>query len=276
MFKKPILIAEIGINHNGDINLAKKLIDSSADANFDAVKFQKRDINLVYSEELLNSKRESPWGTTQREQKEGLEFSEKEYLEIDSYCKKKKIKWFASAWDVNSLKFLDAFNLEYNKIASAMIVDLNLLKEVAKRKKHTFISTGMSTENDISKAVEIFRANKCSFELMHCVSTYPMKVEDANLLTINALKDKFKCEKIAEVPSAKQSYRCNKLSEEECKNSCSCNFNPETKKCEAYRKKCIWLDTKEGGSCNNKCNYYTNKVDCLTAHDKNYFNREEQ
>ena len=194
MFKKPILIAEIGINHNGDINLAKKLIDSSADANFDAVKFQKRDINLVYSEELLNSKRESPWGTTQREQKEGLEFSEKEYLEIDSYCKKKKIKWFASAWDVNSLKFLDAFNLEYNKIASAMIVDLNFLKEVAKRKKHTFISTGMSTENDISKAVEIFRANKCSFELMHCVSTYPMKVEDANLLTINALKDKFKCE----------------------------------------------------------------------------------
>ena len=194
MFKKPILIAEIGINHNGDINLAKKLIDSSADANFDAVKFQKRDINLVYSEELLNSKRESHWGTTQREQKEGLEFSEKEYLEIDSYCKKKKIKWFASAWDVNSLKFLDAFNLEYNKIASAMIVDLNFLKEVAKRKKHTFISTGMSTESDISKAVEIFRANKCSFELMHCVSTYPMKVEDANLLTINALKDKFKCE----------------------------------------------------------------------------------
>ena len=194
MLKKPILIAEIGINHNGDINLAKKLIDSSADANFDAVKFQKRDINLVYSEELLNSKRESPWGTTQREQKEGLEFSEKEYLEIDSYCKKKKIKWFASAWDVNSLKFLDAFNLEYNKIASAMIVDLNFLKEVAKRKKHTFISTGMSTENDISKAVEIFRANKCSFELMHCVSTYPMKVEDANLLTINALKDKFECE----------------------------------------------------------------------------------
>jgi N-acetylneuraminate synthase len=194
MFKKPILIAEIGINHNGDINLAKKLIDSSVDANFDIVKFQKRDINLVYSEELLNSKRDSPWGTTQREQKEGLEFSEKEYLEIDTYCKKKNIKWFASAWDVNSLKFLDAFNLEYNKIASAMIVDQNFLKEVAKRKKHTFISTGMSTENDISKAVEIFRANKCSFELMHCVSTYPMKVEDANLLTINALKDKFKCE----------------------------------------------------------------------------------
>ena len=194
MLKKPLLIAEIGINHNGDINLAKKLIDSSVDAKFDAVKFQKRDINLVYSKDLLNSKRESPWGTTQREQKEGLEFSDKEYSEINNYCKNKKIKWFASAWDINSLKFLDKYNLEYNKIASAMIVDLNFLEEVAKRKKHTFISTGMSTENDISKAVEIFRSNKCSFELMHCVSTYPMKVEDANLLTINALKEKFKCE----------------------------------------------------------------------------------
>ena len=194
MLKKPLLIAEIGINHNGDINLAKKLIDSSVDAKFDAVKFQKRDINLVYSKDLLNSKRESPWGTTQREQKEGLEFSDKEYSEINNYCKNKKIKWFASAWDINSLKFLDKYNLEYNKIASAMIVDLNFLEEVAKRKKHTFISTGMSTENDISKAVEIFRSNKCSFELMHCVSTYPMKVEDADLLTINALKEKFKCE----------------------------------------------------------------------------------
>jgi N-acetylneuraminate synthase len=194
MFKKPILIAEIGINHNGNLDLAKKLIDSSVNANFDAVKFQKRDINLVYSEDLLNSKRESPWGTTQRKQKEGLEFSEKEYSEIDAYCKNKKIKWFASAWDLNSLKFLDKFNLEYNKIASAMIVDLNFMEEVAKRKKHTFISTGMSSEDDISKAVKIFSSNNCSFELMHCVSTYPMKVEDANLLTINALKDKYKCE----------------------------------------------------------------------------------
>ena len=194
MFKKPFLIAEIGINHNGNLDLAKKLIDSSVNANFDAVKFQKRDINLVYSEDLLNSKRESPWGTTQRKQKEGLEFSEKEYSEIDAYCKNKKIKWFASAWDLNSLKFLDKFNLEYNKIASAMIVDLNFMEEVAKRKKHTFISTGMSSEDDISKAVKIFSSNNCSFELMHCVSTYPMKVEDANLLTINALKDKYKCE----------------------------------------------------------------------------------
>ena len=193
MIKKPILIAEIGINHNGDLSLAKKMIDAASDANFDTVKFQKRDINLVYSEELLNSKRESPWGNTQREQKEGLEFSEKEYLEIDKYCKLKKIRWFASAWDIKSLNFLDKFNLDFNKVASAMIVDLNFLEEISKRKKHTFISTGMSSEENISNAVEIFRKNNCSFELMHCVSTYPMKAEDANLLTINALKNKYKC-----------------------------------------------------------------------------------
>jgi N-acetylneuraminate synthase len=193
MIKKPILIAEIGINHNGDLSLAKKMIDAASDASFDTVKFQKRDINLVYSEEVLNSKRESPWGNTQREQKEGLEFSEKEYLEIDKYCKLKKIQWFASAWDIKSLNFLDKFNLDFNKVASAMIVDLNFLEEVSKRKKHTFISTGMSSEENISNAVEIFRKNNCSFELMHCVSTYPMKAEDANLLTINALKNKYKC-----------------------------------------------------------------------------------
>jgi N-acetylneuraminate synthase len=169
------------------------MIDAASDASFDTVKFQKRDINLVYSEEVLNSKRESPWGNTQREQKEGLEFSEKEYLEIDKYCKLKKIRWFASAWDIKSLNFLDKFNLDFNKVASAMIVDLNFLEEVSKRKKHTFISTGMSSEENISNAVEIFRKNNCSFELMHCVSTYPMKAEDANLLTINALKNKYKC-----------------------------------------------------------------------------------
>ena len=193
MIEKPILIAEIGINHNGDLSLAKKMIDAALDAKFDAVKFQKRDIDLVYSEELLNSKRESPWGSTQREQKEGLEFSENDYLEIDKYCKLKKIRWFASAWDIKSLNFLDKFNLDFNKVASAMIVDLKFLEEVSKRKKHTFISTGMSSEKNISNAVEIFKKNNCSFELMHCVSTYPMKVKDANLLTINALKNKYKC-----------------------------------------------------------------------------------
>ena len=193
MINKPYLIAEIGINHNGDIKIAKKLIDAAVDAKFDAVKFQKRDINLVYTQEMLDSHRESPWGTTQREQKNGLEFGANEYDEIDNYCKLKNIDWFASAWDLNSLEFLDKYNCEFNKVASAMIVDEIFLNEIAKRKRHTFISTGMSTESNIDRAVDIFQKQKCSFELMHCVSTYPMKVEDANLLTINALRKKYKC-----------------------------------------------------------------------------------
>jgi len=193
-YKKPFLIAEIGINHNGSLEIAKKLIDEAKKANFDAVKFQKRDIDLVYSSEILDSHRESPWGTTTREQKVGLEFGEKEYDEIDNDCKKNKIIWFASPWDINSLKFLDKYSLRYNKIASAMIIDKNFLEEVAKRKKHTFISTGMSTIDDIDQAVDIFKKYDCSFELMHCVSTYPMDPKDANLLTINALKKKYKCD----------------------------------------------------------------------------------
>ena len=193
MINNIYLIAEIGINHNGDLKITKKLIDNAKEANFDAVKFQKRTINKVYSKEALDAKRESPWGTTNREQKEGLELSENEYEEIDKYCKKKNIDWFASAWDLDSLDFLDKFNLKFNKIASAMIIDKKFLLAVAKKKKHTFISTGMSTTNDISDAVNIFKENECSFELMHCVSTYPMKPEDANLKTIQTLKDKFKC-----------------------------------------------------------------------------------
>ena len=187
------IISEIGINHNGDIDIAKKMIELSKKMGVDAVKFQKRDINLVYSKEILDSERISPWGKTQRDQKNGLEFGLKEYNVIDKYCKKINIKWLASAWDLNSLKFLDRYNLKYNKIASAMIVDKIFLQEVAQRKKYTFISTGMSTLKHISEAVKIFKKNKCKFELMHCVSTYPMEVEDANLNTINALKTFFKC-----------------------------------------------------------------------------------
>tara|TARA_B100000674_G_C37853948_1_gene921382 strand:- start:355 stop:1203 length:849 start_codon:yes stop_codon:yes gene_type:complete len=193
MNNKPYTIGEIGINHNGDISIAKKLIDEACLAGFDSVKFQKRDINLVYTKEYLDSFRESPWGTTQREQKDGLEFKLNDYQEIDTYCKKKKIEWFASAWDLNSLKFLEKFDTKYNKIASAMIVDLNFLNEVSMQKKHTFISTGMSSEENIRNAVDIFRKNKCPFELMHCISTYPMQPSDANLITIKALKEKFKC-----------------------------------------------------------------------------------
>lgn len=141
----------------------------------------------------MDTPRESPWGTTTREQKLGLEFNKNDYDEIDSYCKKKDIKWFASAWDLKSLEFLDQYKLKYQKIASAMIVDRNFLKQVAKRGNYTFISTGMSTLQDIDEAVKIFRDENCEFELMHCVSTYPMKAEHANLLTIQDLKNKFKC-----------------------------------------------------------------------------------
>jgi len=193
MINNIYLIAEIGINHNGDLKIAKKLIDNAKEANFDSVKFQKRTIDKVYSKEALDAKRESPWGATNREQKEGLEFSYEEYKEIDKYCKEKNIDWFASAWDLNSLDFLNKFNLKFNKIASAMIIDKKFLRAVAKQKKHTFISTGMSTIQDISEAVNIFKEANCPFELMHCVSTYPMKPEDANLKTIVALKEMFKC-----------------------------------------------------------------------------------
>ena len=188
------IVAEIGINHNGDMSICKELIDIASELGANAVKFQKRDINKVYTQDFLNSYRESPWGTTQRDQKSGLEFDLNEYKEINQYCKEKGIEWFASAWDLNSQKFLQQFNCKYNKIASAMIVYEDLLKMVAKEGKHTFISTGMTTYNDIQKAVDIFTEFGCSFELMHTVSTYPMKDKHANLKMINTLREKFQCD----------------------------------------------------------------------------------
>lgn len=187
------VIAEIGINHNGDINIAKRLINGAAVAGCDAVKFQKRTINLVYSKEYLESFRESPWGTTQKQQKEGLEFGKAEYDEIDRYCNEKQIKWFASAWDIESQKFLRQYNLRYNKIASAMLINKELLNEVAREGKYTYISTGMSTLEEIDQAIKIFREHKCPFEIMHCNSTYPMKNEDANLKMIITLKERYGC-----------------------------------------------------------------------------------
>ena len=187
------IIGEIGINHNGDVGIAKQLIDVAKLAGANAVKFQKRSIDLVYKKEMLDSPRESPWGNTQREQKEGLEFDLNEYKEIDAYCKNKEIEWFASAWDLESQKFLRQFNCKYNKVASAMIVYEDLVKEIASEKKHTFISTGMCEFDQIDRAVEIFKEAGCPFELMHCVSTYPMNDEDANLNCINTLRDRYKC-----------------------------------------------------------------------------------
>ena len=188
------IVAEIGINHNGDMDICKKMIDVASSSGCDAVKFQKRNIDKVYTQDFLNSFRESPWGKTQRDQKKNLEFSEEEYIEIDNYCKKLNIIWFASAWDTDSQIFLKSFDCPYNKIASAMIVDHELLDLVASEQKKTFISTGMSTYKDIDNAVDIFRKHKCPFELMHTVSTYPMKDEDANLSMINILRNRYKCE----------------------------------------------------------------------------------
>lgn len=187
------IIAEIGINHNGSLDIAKQLIDVAKDSGADAVKFQKRTIDLVYTKELLESPRKSPWGTTQREQKEGLEFGLEEFKEIDRYCREKGIAWFASAWDLESQKFLRQFNSKYNKIASAMLVYEPLLRMIAEEKKHTFISTGMSKIADLDRVVAIFREADCPFELMHCVSTYPMTDEDANLNRIKALRERYGC-----------------------------------------------------------------------------------
>ena len=186
-------IAEIGINHNGSLEIAKQLIDVAKDAGADAVKFQKRTIDLVYSKELLDSPRESPWGKTQRAQKEGLELGLEAYREIDQYCRGKGIPWFASAWDLESQKFLRQFGCKYNKIASTMLVYEPLLRMVAEEKKHTFVSTGMSKQKYLDRAVAIFREAGCPFELMHCVSTYPMSDEDANLNRIKTLRERYGC-----------------------------------------------------------------------------------
>ncbi len=187
------IVAEIGINHNGDLDVAKKLIDGAIFAGCDAVKFQKRTGEKVYSKEELDKPRESPWGTTVREQKLGLEFGKKEYDEIDRYCRERGIDWFASAWDLDSQEFLRRYNLKYNKIASPMLTNKKLLEMVAGEGKYTFISTGMSTMEEIEAAVNTFRKADCPFELMHCVATYPMKVEDANLKLIPMLRERFGC-----------------------------------------------------------------------------------
>ena len=186
--------AEIGINHNGDIDIAKQLIEIAADAGCDAVKFQKRTVDTVYSKDVLDTPRDSPWGKTTRDQKLGLEFEKDEYDIIDAFCKTKNILWYASAWDENSQKFLQSYDLKYNKIASAMLTHKKLLEIVANEKKHTFISTGMSTMDEIRTATEIFKQNDCPFSLQHSNSSYPMKEEEANLKCIKTLQDEFNCD----------------------------------------------------------------------------------
>jgi len=191
--ENPFLIAEIGINHNGNLNLTKKLISSAKEAGFNAVKFQKREINIVYSKDYLDSPRESPWGNTQRDQKLGLEFTLDDYHIIDDFCREKNIEWFVSCWDKKSQSDMRVFNTKYNKVASAMATNLEFLDEVAKEKKETFLSTGMMNLEQIDQATNIFNKHDCPFILMHTVSTYPAYPEELNLRCINTLKERYKC-----------------------------------------------------------------------------------
>ena len=188
-----IIIAEIGINHGGNIETAKKLIKGAKDAGVDAIKFQKRSIERVYDKDLLLQPRVSPWGNTQGEQKRGLELGKVEYDIINAYCKMLDIDWFASIWDLESLEFLKQYNLKYNKVASPLITHKALMTAIAKQKKYTFISTGMSTYEEIDNVVNIFREEGCPYELMHCNSVYPMPNRDANLNTIISLERRYNC-----------------------------------------------------------------------------------
>jgi N-acetylneuraminate synthase len=192
--QKKFLIAEIGINHNGSIALAKKLIKKSKEAGFDAVKFQKRTPEICVPNNKKNIIRETPWGVmTYLDYKKKIEFGKKEYDEINKFCKKIKIEWFASAWDIESQSFLNKYKLKYNKISSAMLTNLKLLEYISKQKKMTFISTGMAGYKEIDNAVNTFKKNKCDFMLMHCVASYPCPEHELNLSMINKLRERYKC-----------------------------------------------------------------------------------
>lgn len=184
-----IKVAEIGINHNGDIEIVKKLIDAARWSGVEYVKFQKRTIDLVYSQEELDKPRESPWGTTTREQKEGLELSKEDYDVIDNYCKQVGIGWFASPWDVESVDFLLQYEPRFLKIPSALITNIELLQKVKDSEVPVILSTGMSTEDEIARAV-YFLGHQIEY-LLHCTSTYPSKAEELNLSYIPVLKKKY-------------------------------------------------------------------------------------
>jgi len=187
------IIVEIGTNHMGDVKVAKQIIDIAVDCGADIVKLQRKNVEKIYTKKFLDSYLESPWGTTQREMRLHREFSDKQFKEIANYCKKKKIPWFVSCWDIESQIHMRKFKTKYNKVASAMIIHKELLEEIAKERKYTFISTGMSEMKDIENAVKIFKKYKCPFELMHCNSAYPIADNEANLKLILTLKKKFKC-----------------------------------------------------------------------------------
>ena len=192
--KTPYLIAEIGINHNGSLKIAKKLMDIAKDQNFDCVKFQKRDPDVCVPDSQKLKMRETPWGNlTYLDYKKKIEFNLNDFKKLKQYAKKIKIDIFASCFDTNSLKIIRKLNFEFNKVPSAMITNLEFLINVAKQRKITFISTGMCEMSDIKKAIKIFKKHNCRFILMHCVSLYPCPEEKLNLNMIKTLKKKFNC-----------------------------------------------------------------------------------
>ena len=183
------VVAEIGINHNGDLNLAKKLIDVAVVAGCDAVKFQKRTVDVVYTKAELDRPRDSPFGTTNGELKRGLEFGAIQYGEIDAYCTSKGVTWFASPWDEASVDFLERYNVPCHKIASASLTDDNLLRHIRSTRKPIILSTGMSTMAQIDHAVEVLGRN--DLILLHATSTYPAQYDELNLKVIPALANRF-------------------------------------------------------------------------------------
>ena len=192
---KPLVVAEIGINHNGDINKVKDLIRMAKRCGADAVKFQKRSIHTVYTSDFLRQKRESPWGDRQFDQKMGLELAHHDYETINNYCDRQNMIWFASAWDKASFRFIQSFNCRYNKIASAMISNEEFVRMVAEDKRITFISTGLTGNSWywLDKAVDIFREVGCQFVLMHCVGLYPCPDEHLNISLIPVIKNRYQC-----------------------------------------------------------------------------------
>ena len=185
------IIAEIGINHNGSVDLAKKMIDIAVTTGCDAVKFQKRTVDVVYTQEELAKERKSVFGNTNGDLKRGLEFGEAEYKELDKYCKEKGIIWFASCWDEASVDFIDKFDVPCYKIASASLTDDNLLRYTRTKKKPVLLSTGMSTLDEIRHAVKVL--GKDDLIIYHCTSTYPSNADEMNLLAIEELKKEFDC-----------------------------------------------------------------------------------
>ena len=183
------IIAEIGINHNGDINLAKELIQTAADSGCNAVKFQKRTIDKVYTKEELDADRQSPWGTTNRQQKEGLEFSMEEYITLEKYAKQYNLDFIVSCWDMDSIDDIEShLNVKYHKVASALATDKKFLQKLNKTGKPIILSVGMITEEEIESAINILDNIKY---ILACTSTYPTKPEEVNLKHISTLKSKY-------------------------------------------------------------------------------------